>query len=133
MSNLDHNKLFGGANQANNSLVHLSEVSPVLDRVVSRHDTRCHHEQSTNIRVDPQSRTCAHHDASEGNLVQIVIQNLPQRTTVVRSTRLFAINCIDRLIQELGEPCKQKNPMWKRLRESWIQYTDCDQQCQGYN
>ena len=60
------------------------------------------------------------HHARERDLVQVVVEDLPQRTAVVSASRLLAVYCVHCLIPESGEPAENPDPPGQRLGESRI-------------
>jgi len=81
--------------------MHMREVSAILDGVVGRHHTRSNHQDEDDVVLDAQGGTHVHHHASEGNLIEVVVQNLTQGATVVRPAGLFPVDCINRLIPKV--------------------------------
>ena len=124
-ADLYEEKLLCGANQSNHGLVHLGEMGSILDRVVSGHYTRRNHQNAQNVVFNLQGRAHSDHHARESDLIQVVVQNLTQRTAVVSSTRLLSINRVYCLVPKVCEPNQQPDPAWQSLREAWVKYADC--------
>ena len=72
------------------------------------------------------------HHACEGDLVQAVVEDLPERTAVVRATRLLPINRVDRLVPKVGEPAQQPDPVREHLRECRVVGADRDETRERY-
>ena len=71
------------------------------------------------------------HHANKGDLVEIVVQNLPERTAVIRPPRLLPINCIYRLVPKVREPRQKPDPTWHSLCKAGIERANRDQAGQG--
>ena len=53
------------------------------------------------------------HHAGEGDLVEVVVEDLTDWTAVVRTPSLLTVNSINCLIPEVGEETQEPNPMWQ--------------------
>ena len=65
------------------------------------------------------------HHAREGDLVEVMVQDLAQRAAVVRPSCLLTINAIDCLVPEVGPDAEQPDPAWQILSEARIHGDDC--------
>ena len=102
-------------------------MSPVLNRIVRRKNPRSQRDYPPNIRADSHRAAHVHHHAQKGDLVQIVIQYLPQRTAIVSASRLLPIDRIYRLVPKIREPGQQPDPAWQCLREGGVKIAYGDQ------
>ena len=110
--------------------MHVREVSPVLNRVVGRHYAWCNCQDPNNIIFNFQCRADVHHHAGEGDLVEVVVQDLAQWTAVVCPPRLLAVDAVDSLVPEVRPPSKQEDPFRQKRTEAWVHVEDRDEACQ---
>lgn len=106
--------------------MHLREVSAVLDGVVSGHDAWSEKQNPRDVISKVQNRTTGDKDARESDLVEVVVEDLAKRATVVRPARLLTIDRINSLIPERCKPGQKPDPAGQCLREGWIQNKNCD-------
>ena len=130
---LHKQQLFSRPNEPNHSLMHARKMSPVLNRIVRRKNPWGYRQDSPDIRADSHGAAHVHHHAQKGDLVQIVIQYLPEWAAIIRPSRLLTIDCINRLVPKIREPCQQPHPTRKRLSERGIQHAYSDQAGQREN
>ena len=103
----------------------------ILYRVMRRKNSGCEEQNARDIRVDSEAAAYVNHHASEGDLVEVVVEDLAKRAAVVCATGLLAVDSIDCLVPEVCEPRQKPDPAWQCLCKRRIQIADGNEAGEG--